>query len=342
VDEKSQIQALDRTAPLLPMRPGQAERRTHDYKRHGTTSLFAALDVRSGKVIGQMHRRHRAIEFRKFLDRIDASVPPDREVHIVMDNYGMYKTPLICAWFAKRPCFHVHFTPTYGSWLNLVERWFAEITMKQIRRGAHRSVSELERAISVSGRAQCRSKTLFARTVSALSGRNAQLRKAKRAASVVVVPSFSRVVSGGATHFLCLVFLVMPAIGVTYGLDLPISFKDIYCPVTVVRDISCVAWVSAVPWAKRAMLTRTSSALLVHTKGFVLEWVMPFPEFLVFSAGSPIALASIVMGVPVFPQPLSCKRNNLRVLEVGRHTLLCYVNCDIVCWTIIRWRFGRC
>jgi transposase len=147
VDEKSQIQALDRTAPLLPLRPGQAERRTHDYKRHGTTSLFAALDTQSGKVIGQTHRRHRAIEFRKFLDRIDASVPPDQEVHIVMDNYGTHKTPLIRAWFAKRPRFHVHFTPTYGSWLNQVERWFAELTTKQIRRGAHRSVSELERAI---------------------------------------------------------------------------------------------------------------------------------------------------------------------------------------------------
>jgi transposase len=147
VDEKSQIQALDRTAPLLPMRPGQAERRTHDYKRHGTTSLFAALDVQSGKVMGQTHRRHRSIEFRKFLDRIDASVPPDREVHIVMDSYGTHKTPRICAWFAKRSRFHVHFTPTYGSWLNLVERWFAELTTKQIRRGAHRSVSELECAI---------------------------------------------------------------------------------------------------------------------------------------------------------------------------------------------------
>jgi transposase len=147
VDEKSQIQALDRTAPLLPLRPGQAERRTHDYKRHGTTSLFAALDTQSGKVIGQTHRRHRSIEFRKFLDRIDASVPADQEVHIVMDNYGTHKTPLIRAWFAKRPRFHVHFTPTYGSWLNQVERWFAELTTKQIRRGAHRSVSELERAI---------------------------------------------------------------------------------------------------------------------------------------------------------------------------------------------------
>jgi len=147
VDEKSQIQALDRTAPLLPMRPGQPERRTHDYKRHGTSSLFAALDAKSGKVIGQMHRRHRSIEFRKFLDRIDASVPADRDVHLILDNYGTHKTPLIRAWFAKRPRFHVHFTPTYGSWLNLVERWFAELTTKQIRRGAHRSVSELERAI---------------------------------------------------------------------------------------------------------------------------------------------------------------------------------------------------
>jgi transposase len=148
VDEKSQIQALDRTAPLLPLRPGQAERRTHDYTRHGTTSLFAALDVKSGKVMGQTHRRHRSIEFRKFLDRIAASLPPDREVHIIMDNYGTHKTPLIRAWFAKRPRFQVHFTPTYGSWLNLVERWFAELTTKQIRRGVHRSVSELERAIA--------------------------------------------------------------------------------------------------------------------------------------------------------------------------------------------------
>jgi len=147
VDEKSQIQALDRTAPLLPLRPGQAERRTHDYQRHGTTSLFAALDAKSGDVIGQTHRRHRGLEFRKFLDRLDDSVPPDLEVHIVMDNYGTHKTPLIRAWFAKRPRYHVHCTPTYGSWLNLVERWFAELTSKQIRRGAHRSVHELERAI---------------------------------------------------------------------------------------------------------------------------------------------------------------------------------------------------
>ncbi len=147
VDEKSQIQALDRTAPLLPLRPGQAERRTHDYKRHGTTSLFAALDVKTGTVMAETHRRHRSVEFRKFLDRIDASVPPDLNVHLVLDNYGTHKTPLIWAWLAKRPRFHVHFTPTYGSWLNMVERWFAELTTKQIRRGVHRSVAELERAI---------------------------------------------------------------------------------------------------------------------------------------------------------------------------------------------------
>src|SRR5919108_129456 len=147
VDEKSQIQALDRTAPLLPLRPGQAERRTHDYERHGTTSLFAALDVQAGRVLCQTHRRHRSIEFRKFLDQIDNNVPAELDVHIVMDNYGTHKTQMIRRWFAKRPRFHVHFTPTYGSWLNLVERWFAELTTKQIRRGAHRSVSELERAI---------------------------------------------------------------------------------------------------------------------------------------------------------------------------------------------------
>lgn len=147
VDEKSQIQALDRTQPLLPMRPGQVERRTHDYKRHGTTSLFAALDVKTSKVISQIHRRHRSIEFRKFLDAIEANVPADLDVHLIMDNYGTHKTAIIKRWLAKRPRFHVHFTPTYGSWLNLVERWFAELTNKQIRRGAHRSVVELESAI---------------------------------------------------------------------------------------------------------------------------------------------------------------------------------------------------
>ncbi len=147
VDEKSQIQALDRTQPLLPMRPGQVERRTHDYKRHGTTSLFAALDVKTGKVIGEFHRRHRSAEFRKFLDTIDQAVPSRLDVHLVMDNYGTHKTAVIRNWLAKRPRFHVHFTPTSASWINLVERWFAALTEKQIRRGTHRSVRELETAV---------------------------------------------------------------------------------------------------------------------------------------------------------------------------------------------------
>src|SRR5215469_14343979 len=147
VDEKSQIQALDRTQPLLPLRPGQLERRTHDYKRHGTTSLFAALELKTSRVIGQLHRRHRSAEFRRFLDRIEAEVPSQLEVHIIADNYGTHKTTLIRKWFAKRPRFHVHFTPTYGSWINLVERWFAELTNKRIRRGVFRSVKELEAAI---------------------------------------------------------------------------------------------------------------------------------------------------------------------------------------------------
>jgi transposase len=147
VDEKSQIQALDRTQPLLPMRPGQVERRTHDYVRHGTTSLFAALDAKSGKIIGQLHRRHRAIEFRKFLDTIDAAVPGELDVHLILDNYGTHKTPMIHRWLARRPRFHLHFTPTSGSWLNLVERWFALLTDKQIKRGAHRSTRTLEAAI---------------------------------------------------------------------------------------------------------------------------------------------------------------------------------------------------
>jgi transposase len=147
VDEKSQIQALDRTAPLLPMRPGQIERRTHDYKRHGTTSLFAALDVATGKVIGSLHRRHRATEFRSFLDSIDAAVPANLEVHLVLDNYATHKTPTIQRWLAKRPRYHLHFTPTGASWINMVERWFAELTNKQIRRGVHRSTRALEDAI---------------------------------------------------------------------------------------------------------------------------------------------------------------------------------------------------
>ncbi len=147
VDEKSQIQALDRTQPLLPMRPGQAERRTHDYERHGTTSLFAALEMKTGQVMGRFHRRHRSVEFRKFLDAIEAETPRGLDVHLIMDNYGTHKTLLIRNWFAKRPRFHVHFTPTYGSWINLVERWFAELTNRQIRRGVHRSVADLETAI---------------------------------------------------------------------------------------------------------------------------------------------------------------------------------------------------
>jgi transposase len=147
VDEKSQIQALDRTQPLLPLRSGQLERGTHDYKRHGTTSLFAALELKTSRVIGQLHRRHRSREFREFLDVIEAQVPAELEVHIIADNYGTHKTAMIRKWFAKRPRFHVHFTPTYGSWINLVERWFAELTNKRIRRGVFRSVKELEAAI---------------------------------------------------------------------------------------------------------------------------------------------------------------------------------------------------
>jgi transposase len=146
-DEKSQIQALDRTQPILPMRPGQAERRTHDYKRHGTTSLFAALDVASGRVIGELHRRHRSTEFRKFLDRIDAEVPADLEVHLILDNYGTHKTPLIHRWLLRHPRFQLHFTPTYSSWINQVERWCGALTEKQIRRGSHRSTRALEDAI---------------------------------------------------------------------------------------------------------------------------------------------------------------------------------------------------
>ena len=147
VDEKTQVQALDRTQPLLPMRPGQVQRRTHDYERHGTTSLFAALDVKTGTVIGECHRRHRATEFRAFLDTIDDHVPAALDLHLILDNYSTHKTPLIRRWFAKRPRFHVHFTPTSSSWLNLVERWFATLTQKQLRRGVHRSTRELEAAI---------------------------------------------------------------------------------------------------------------------------------------------------------------------------------------------------
>jgi transposase len=147
VDEKPQIQALDRSQPILPLRPGQIERRTHDYVRHGTTSLFAALDVKSGKIIAEHHRRHRGVEFRKFLDTIDRNVPQHLEVHLVLDNYGTHKTPLIQRWLLRHPRFHLHFTPKGASWINQVERFFADLTNKQIRRGAHRSTLELEQAI---------------------------------------------------------------------------------------------------------------------------------------------------------------------------------------------------
>ena len=147
VDEKSQIQALDRTRPLLPLRPGQVERRTHDYVRHGTTTLFAALDAHTGEVIGQCQPRHRSREFRRFLDTIDAAVPAELDVLLVMDNYGTHKTALIQRWLAKRPRYQVHFTPTSASWLNVVERWFGLLTERQIRRGVHVSTKALEEAI---------------------------------------------------------------------------------------------------------------------------------------------------------------------------------------------------
>jgi len=147
VDEKSQIQALDRTQPGLPLTFGKPATRTHDYKRHGTTSLFAALDVATGKVIGQLKRRHRSAEFLQFLKTIDAAVPADQEIHLIMDNYGTHKTDKVRAWFAARPRYHVHFTPTSASWLNLVERFFGQISEKWIKPGAHTSVAELEQAI---------------------------------------------------------------------------------------------------------------------------------------------------------------------------------------------------
>jgi transposase len=143
VDEKSQIQALDRTAPILPMLPGTPQRATHDYKRSGTSSLYAALDIVTGKVIGALHARHRAIEFKKFLATIDREVPDELAVHLVLDNSSTHKTPAIRSWLAAHPRFVLHFTPTSSSWLNLVERWFAELTTKKLRRGAHRSVRQL-------------------------------------------------------------------------------------------------------------------------------------------------------------------------------------------------------
>jgi len=144
VDEKSQIQALDRTAPIFPMMPGTPARASHDYRRAGTSSLYAALDIASGQVIGALHARHRAIEFKKFLATIDREVPADLDVHLVLDNVSTHKTPAIKRWLAAHPRFHLHFTPTSASWLNLVERWFGELTSKKLRRGTHRSVRELE------------------------------------------------------------------------------------------------------------------------------------------------------------------------------------------------------
>jgi transposase len=144
VDEKTQMQALDRTAPMLPMMPGTPERRTHDYVRHGTTSLFAALDIATGTVIGQHQRRHRHQEFLRFLKTIDKNTPADLDLHLVCDNYSTHKTPAIQAWLAAHPRFHLHFTPTSSSWLNLVERWFGELTNRKLRRSTHRSVKALE------------------------------------------------------------------------------------------------------------------------------------------------------------------------------------------------------
>ena len=143
VDEKSQLQALDRTAPILPMRPGVPERQTNDDKRHGTSSLYAALDLSTGRVIGALHSRHRAIEFKKFLQTIDREVPADLTVHLVLDNSSMHKTPAIKNWLLAHPRFELHITPTSSSWMNLVERWFGELTTKKLRRGAHRSVRAL-------------------------------------------------------------------------------------------------------------------------------------------------------------------------------------------------------
>ena len=148
LDEKSQIQALDRTQPLLPMRPGQLERRSHDYTRHGTLSLFAALETATGKILARCFARHRAREFRAFLNTVEAAVPSDLDVHIVMDNVSSHKTQAIRNWFAKRPRWRVHYTPTSASWINQVERFFANLTEKQIRRGVHRSTADLEAAIT--------------------------------------------------------------------------------------------------------------------------------------------------------------------------------------------------
>ncbi|HEX6015600.1 MAG TPA: IS630 family transposase [Geminicoccaceae bacterium] len=147
VDEKTEMQAVERTQPVLPMRPGRPERRTSDYLRHGTSSLFAALDLAVGKVIGRCYRRHRAAEFRDFLEAVDAALPPELEVHLVLDNASIHKAPAVKAWLLERPRYHLHFTPTASSWLNQVERFFALLTARQLKRGVHRSVEELEAAV---------------------------------------------------------------------------------------------------------------------------------------------------------------------------------------------------
>ncbi len=147
VDEKSQVQALNRMQPVLPMMPASPEKQTHTYVRHGTTSLFAALDVATGRVVGKCRRRHRSTEFVKFLQQIDESVPAGLDVHVILDNLQTHKTPAAHRWFLRHPRFHVHFTPTYSSWLNQVERWFALLEQKALKRGVHRSTAELEKAI---------------------------------------------------------------------------------------------------------------------------------------------------------------------------------------------------
>ena len=148
VDEKSQIQALDRTQPVLPLRPGVPEQQTHDYERNGTTSLFTVLNTATGEVLGKCYRRHRAVEFKRFLALIDKAAPPELDIHLVLDNYGTHKTAMIHNWLARRPRYQLHFTPTSASWINQVERWFAEITRQQIRRGTYRSTQALEKAIN--------------------------------------------------------------------------------------------------------------------------------------------------------------------------------------------------
>ena len=147
VDEKPQIQATDRTAPVLPMTPGVAERQTHDYERHGTTDLFAALDVHSGRVIGECRERHSAVDFCAFLDTIEGQVSAEFDVHLVLDNLGTHKAPPVKAWLLAHPRYHLHFTPTSSSWLNLVECWFSILTRKQLQRGVHPSVDSLRAAI---------------------------------------------------------------------------------------------------------------------------------------------------------------------------------------------------